>query len=79
MGSIGRKVMWTVMGTAASKAVRRMTRGAMHTSYGAPRLPARARRSSGFAAGLAWVAGAAAAMAIADILREQGRTSAHVR
>ena len=79
MGKLAKKLIWTVVGTAASSAVRRATRGAMHTQYGAPRLPRRVRRKSGFATGLLWVAGAAAAMALADVLREQGRNAAHLR
>lgn len=76
MGKLARKLMWTVAGTVASRAVRRVTRGAMHTPYGAPRLPRLVRRRSGFATGLAWVAGAAAAAAVADVLAEQARTAA---
>lgn len=79
MANLGRKLMWAVAGSVASRAVRRVTRSAMHTPYGAPRLPRTARRRSGFGTGLAWVAGASAAMALADVLREQGRNAARVR
>jgi hypothetical protein len=79
MGKIGRKLMWTVMGTAASTAVRRVTRNAMHDRVGKPRLPRRARRKSGLGPALAWAAGAAAAMAVADVLAEQARHAVNHR
>ena len=73
MGKMARKLAWTVLGTAASTAVRRVTRRAMHDRVGTPRLPRRVRRKGGLAAGLVWVAGAAAAMALADVMAEQAR------
>jgi hypothetical protein len=73
MGKMARKLAWTVLGTAASTGVRRVTRKAMHDEDGTPRLPRRVRRKGGLAVGLAWVAGAAAAMAIADVMAEQAR------
>lgn len=47
----------------------------MHTSVGTPRLPRRIRRRGGFLTGLAWIAGAAAAMAVADVLAEQAEAA----
>lgn len=78
-GKLARKLMWAVAGTVASRAVRGATRSAMHTRLGAPRLPRPVRRRGGFATGLAWMAGASAVMAIADVLTEQGRNAARVR
>ena len=73
MGKMARKLAWTVLGTAASTAARRVTRRAMHDRSGTTRLPRKVRRKGGLAVGLAWVAGAAAAMAIADVMAEQAR------
>lgn len=73
MGKIGRKMMWLVAGKLASRAVRGATSRAIHTPYGRPRLPRRVRARSGVGTGLAWVAGAAVAFAVADMLQEQAR------
>lgn len=79
MGKLVRKVVWTVAGTAASRTVRRVARGAMHTEFGTPRLPRRVRRGRGMATGLAWLMAGAAAMALADVLMEQGERAARLR
>jgi hypothetical protein len=73
---IGRRLMWAVVGAVASKVTRRATRKAMHTPGGAPKLPRGVRRQRGLGTGLAWAIGTGAAMAIADVLSEQGKTAA---
>ena len=78
MGKIARKMVMTVAGTVASRTVRRITRGALHTRTGTPRLPRRARGKGGLAVSLAWIAGAAAAMALADVCAEQARAAARL-
>ena len=71
MSSLTRKVMWGVASGVTSKVVRNATRKAMHTSYGAPRLPNPVRRRSGLGTALLWAAGAGAFLALADVLKEQ--------
>lgn len=73
MSSLARKVMWGVASGLTSKVVRSATRRALHTGYGAPRLPTPARRRSGFGTALMWAAGAGAVLAIADTLKDQRR------
>lgn len=79
MANLGRKVMWMVAGTVASKLVRSATRRAMHDPYGRPRLPRPVRRRSGMGTGLALAAGASALMAFGDVLKEQGKNAARAR
>ena len=71
MSSLARKVMWGVAGGVTSKVVRRVTRKALHTDYGAPRLPNPVRRRSGFGTALMWAAGTGAFLALADVLKDQ--------
>lgn len=78
MANLSRKIMWALVGTAASRVVRSRTRKAMHTEYGAPRLPRPVRRS-GFGTALALAAGTGALMALADVLNEQGKDAARAR
>ena len=79
MANLSRKILWALVGTAASKVVRSRTRKAMHTEYGAPRLPSPVRRRSGFGTALALAAGTGALMALADVLNEQGKDAARAR
>ncbi len=79
MASLSRKILWAVAGTVATRVVRSRTRKAMHTEYGAPRLPRTVRRSDGFATALALAAVTGAVMALADVLNEQGKDAAHAR
>jgi hypothetical protein len=79
MANLGRKVMWMVAASAASRMVRGATRGAMHDGMGRTRLPTTVRRRSGFGTGLAMAAGASALMALGDVLREQGGKAARAK
>ena len=79
MASLGRKVMWMVAASAASKMVRKATRNAMHDPMGRTRLPYPVRRKRGFGTGLALAAGASALMALGDVLKEQGGKAAKAR
>ena len=76
---MGGKLMWAVAGSAASKMARKYTRGALHTDYGAPRLPRKARRQSGLGMMLGWAIATGAIMALADVLREQGKDTVRAR
>ena len=71
MGRLARKMVFTVAGTAASRLVRRGTRRVVTNGIGTKLQ--RRMRGSGLATGLLWVAGAAAAMALADVCTEQAR------
>ncbi len=77
--AIGRKLAWALLGTVTSKMVRTATRRAMHTPGGATRLPMPVRRRSGFGTALGMAVGTGAVMAIADVLKEQGKLSAQRR
>jgi hypothetical protein len=77
--SLGRKVMWAVLGGAAMKAARGVTRDALHTSYGAARLPRPVRRQRNLQTALLMAVGTGALLAIADVLQEQGKTAARAR
>ncbi len=79
MASLSRKLLWMVVGSAASKVVRNRTRKAMHNDYGAPRLPYRVRRRSGLGTAIILAAGTGALMALADVLSEQGKDAARAR
>jgi hypothetical protein len=79
MADLGRKVMWTVVGGATAKAVRKATRNALHDEVGKPKLPRPVRRRRGLAPALAFAVGAAALNALADVLWEQARDSASAR
>jgi hypothetical protein len=79
MANLSRKILWAVVGTAASKVVRSRTRKAMHTEYGAPRLPYPVRRRSGLGTAILLAAGTGALMALADVLNEQGKDAARAR
>jgi hypothetical protein len=78
MGKMSQRLLMTVAGTVTTRAVRRVTRKALHQSDGAPRLPRRVKRSSGLGTSLAWMAGAAAAMALAELCAEQARRAAPI-
>lgn len=73
MGTMARKLVFTVAGTAASRVVRKGTRKLLNNQVGA-RLRRGARKGD-LATGLLWVAGAAAAMALADLCTDQARKS----
>jgi hypothetical protein len=79
MANLSRKILWAVLGTAASKVVRNRTRKAMHTQYGDPRLPRPVKRRSGLGTAIALAAGTGALMALADVLSEQGKEAARAR
>ncbi|HET6230777.1 MAG TPA: hypothetical protein VFE05_11960 [Longimicrobiaceae bacterium] len=79
MANIGKKLMWAVLGGVASKAARGMTRNALHTRGGAPRLPQPARRQRGMGTALAFALGTGAILAVADVLSEQGKTAARAK
>jgi hypothetical protein len=72
MGKMARKLAFTVAGTAASRLVRRSTRKMVHSRVGG-KLARGTRRNGDLMTGLLWVAGAAAAMALADVCTEQAR------
>jgi hypothetical protein len=78
-GSLGRKVMWAVLGGAAVKAARGLTRDALHTRYGAARLPRRVRRQRNLQTALLMALGTGAVLAVADVLQEQGKAAARIR
>jgi hypothetical protein len=71
--AIAQSVAFAVAAGITSRIARRATRRAMHTQYGAPRLPVAARKTRGFGTALLWAAGTGAALALADVLREQQR------
>jgi hypothetical protein len=73
---LARRMVWGAACGLTSKMVRNATRRTMHTGYGTPRLPEPARRRSGFGTALLWAAGTGAALALADVLKEQRRTVA---
>ena len=77
--SLGRKVMWAVVGGAAMKAARGFTRDALHTRQGAARLPRPVRRQRNLQTALLMAVGTGALMAVADVLQEQGKTAARAR
>lgn len=71
MANIGRSLMWAMAGGLTRRVVRGATRRAMHTPYGATRLPPAARKGRGFGNAMMWAAGAGAMLALADVLQEQ--------
>ena len=76
---LGGKLMWALAGGAAKKMARNYTRKTLHTSYGAPRLPRKARRQSGLGMMLGWALLTGVIMALADMFKEQGQDSVHAR
>ena len=76
---LGGKLMWAVAGTTASKMARNYTRKTLHTDYGAPRLPRKARRQSGLGMMLGWAVATGVIMALADVLKEQGKETVHAK
>ncbi|HEU0301574.1 MAG TPA: hypothetical protein VFR37_19090 [Longimicrobium sp.] len=79
MGKLAGKLMWMIVGSAASKMARKYTRRTLHTPGGAPRLPRKARRQSGLGMMLGWAVATGAIMALADVLQEQGKDSVRPR
>ena len=75
--SIGKRMMWALAAGLTHKMMRRATRRAMHTRYGAPRLPVAARKTRGVGSGLMWAAGTGAMLALSDVLREQEKRTVH--
>jgi len=71
--------MWAMLGGAAMKAARGATRDALHTNYGAARLPRPVRRQRNLQTALLMAVGTGALMAVADVLQEQGKTAARAR
>jgi hypothetical protein len=61
----------TVLGGATTMVARRVTRNALHDSFGEPRLPTRIRRQRGLGTMLLWAAAAGILLALADVLMEQ--------
>jgi hypothetical protein len=76
---LGGKLMWAVAGSAASKMARNYTRRSLHTSYGAPRLPRKARKQSGLGMMLGWAVLTGVIMALADVFKEQGKDTVRAR
>jgi hypothetical protein len=76
---LGGKLMWAVAGSAASKMARNYTRRTLHTDYGAPRLPRKARRQSGLGMMLGWAVLTGVIMALADMFKEQGKDTVQAR
>lgn len=74
--AIGRKLMWAVLGTVASKTARSMTRSALHTRGGSTRLPFGVKRQRNLHSALVMALGTGVVMAVADMLSEQGKTAA---
>jgi hypothetical protein len=68
---IGKKMMWGLAASTATRAARAGTRRALHTRYGAPRLPRPAKRRGGLSTALMWAAGAGIVLALADVFKEQ--------
>ncbi|HEU0012487.1 MAG TPA: hypothetical protein VFQ45_02325 [Longimicrobium sp.] len=79
MGKMGRKLMWALAGTAASKVMRNTARSALHRRDGMPRLPRRVRKERGFGTALGFALLTGAVMALGDVLSEQGKTAAKAR
>ena len=79
MGKLAGKLIWMLAGTAASKMARTYTRKTLHNRAGAPRLPRKARRQSGVGMMLGWAIATGAIMALADVLKEQGKDTVHAR
>jgi hypothetical protein len=79
VANIARGVMLGVAGGITTRVVRRATRNALHTERGLPRIPRGARRQTGFRTMLLWAAGAGAALALADVLKEQQQDSKQLR
>jgi len=77
--AMGRKLMWAVLGTAASKVARNMTRNAMYRKNGAPRLPRPVRRQRNLESALVMAVGTGVVMGIADMLSDQSKTAARVK
>ncbi|HEX5724645.1 MAG TPA: hypothetical protein VFX98_04220 [Longimicrobiaceae bacterium] len=76
---LARRLMWALVGSATSKAVRSMTRRAMHDRNGTPKLPRPVRRRNGMGTALTWAIGTGAMLALADVLSEQGKKAARAR
>lgn len=79
MANLGRKLMWAVVGGAVTKTARSMTRNALHTRGGAPRLPHPVRRSRNMETALLLALGTGVVLALGDVLSEQTKTAARVR
>jgi hypothetical protein len=60
-----------VLGGATTMVARRVTRSALHDTFGEPRLPARMRHQRGLGTMLLWAAAAGIILALADVLMEQ--------
>lgn len=76
---IGRKIMWGVLGAVASRAARSLTRQALHSRSGAPRLPGRVRHQRNLQTAVVMALGTGALMAVTEVLSEQGKVSARAR
>jgi hypothetical protein len=79
MASLGRKLMWAVVGGAVTKTARSMTRNALTTPGGAPRLPTPVRRSRNMETALLLALGTGVVLALGDVLSEQTKTTARVK
>jgi hypothetical protein len=75
-GKLVGSLMWMVAGTAASKMARSYTRGMLRRDDGAPRLPRKARRETGFGMMLGWAVLTGVFLAVTDVLSEQGKNAA---
>jgi hypothetical protein len=79
MASLGRKLMWALVGGAVTKTARSMTRNALTTPGGAPRLPQPVRRSRNMETALLLALGTGVVLALGDVLSEQTKTTARVK
>ncbi len=66
-----RSVGYGMVGAATTMLARKVTRRAMHSPRGTPRLPRAARRNRSFAMMLALAAATGALLALGDVLQEQ--------
>lgn len=69
--------MWGLVGSGTTMAVRRAARKMMHADNGRPRLPQAARRHD-LATFLAVAGVTGVILALADVLQEQRKRTAHV-
>lgn len=69
--SLAENMTSMVLGGATTMVARRITRSALHDSFGESRLPERARSRRGLGMMLLWAVAAGVVLALADVLTEQ--------